>query len=152
MSITFRAKHKSGFWVEAPLTPFTFPGGEAHIKMAEGIYLDDYTHYMADVRGHDPQDLFMLSMWAQVVHKIPGAKMTVILPYLPAARADRGDARAHHRRGVGGAHPHPGPRRSEVVTGTPDVHFVHNRDALGVGWKSRPAVARRDAPRYNGRH
>ncbi|UDL15958.1 phosphoribosyl pyrophosphate transferase [Microbacterium phage Pumpernickel] len=90
MTITFRAKHKSGYWTEAPTSAFTFPGGEAHIKMDEGVFMDDFTHYLADVRGHDPQDLFMLSMWAQVVHKIPGADMTVILPYLPAARADRG--------------------------------------------------------------
>lgn len=90
MTIKFRAKHKSGFTVESPLKPFTFPGGEAHIKIPEGFDLKDYTHHIAVLTGHDPQDLFLLSMWAQVLETDPDSRYSVVLPYLPAARADRG--------------------------------------------------------------
>lgn len=91
MSIAFRAKHKTGFWVDAPLHPFNFPAGEAHIKIDEGFKPEDYTHFVADIRGQDPQDLFHLAMWENVLTGLgaEGEKI-VFLPYLPAARADRG--------------------------------------------------------------
>lgn len=92
MTIKFRAKHKSGFVVDSPLTPFTFPGGEAHIKVPETFVPEDYTHHTAIITGHDPQDLFLASMYSQLLleeseHEVHFA---LILPYLPAARADRG--------------------------------------------------------------
>lgn len=90
MTIQFRAKHKSGFTVESPLKPFTFPAGEAHIKIPETFKFEDYDHHIAVITGHDPQDLFHLSMWAQVLDTDPNSRYSVILPYLPAARADRG--------------------------------------------------------------
>jgi len=84
------------------LTPFTFPAGEAHIKGFDTLNLDSYEYFVADVRGHDPQDLFLLALWSQGLDELfeSGAnpfdpnteypKRYVMLPYLPAARADRG--------------------------------------------------------------
>lgn len=97
MTITFHAKHKSGFTVHV-LEPFTFPGGEAHIKGFDTLKVEDYEYFVADIRGHDPQDLFHLAMWANGLDSLgervygSGNYPTkyVILPYLPAARADRG--------------------------------------------------------------
>lgn len=93
--IKFQAKHKSGFTVDV-LEPFTFPAGEAHIKGFESLNLDDYEYFIADVRGHDPQDLFHLNMWASGLDELvatgdPNYPVKyVILPYIPGARADRG--------------------------------------------------------------
>lgn len=92
MTIKFRAKHKSGFWVDLPLTPFTFPAGEAHIKGFEDFKPEEYTKIVADIRGkHNPQDLFHLAELSQGI-SIAGseAELHVFLPYLPAARSDRG--------------------------------------------------------------
>lgn len=95
MAVLFRAKHKSGYWVDSPLKPVTFPAGEAHIHVPDTFKVSDYTHHLADVRGHDPLDLFMVSMWADVLTTLRVEKwkefgITVSLPYLPGARADRG--------------------------------------------------------------
>lgn len=88
MTISFRAKTTQGWTVDSPLTPFWFPGGEAHIKGVdeqEGAF----AYQIADIRGADPRDLIMASMWGQAV-RARGEKSVLLLPYLPAARADRG--------------------------------------------------------------
>lgn len=104
MTIKLRAKHLSGFWVDAPFSPFTFPAGEAHIKFPETFDYGSYTHFVADIRGHDPQDLFHLAMLSDALDHYgylntysktskngnKYAPLTVFLPYLPGARADRG--------------------------------------------------------------
>lgn len=94
MTITFKAKHKSGFTVDV-LEPFTFPAGEAHIKGFDTLNVDDYDYFFADVRGHDPQDLFHLAMWSNGLDSSTKSDGTIprkylILPYIPGARADRG--------------------------------------------------------------
>jgi ribose-phosphate pyrophosphokinase len=93
MSITLRGKHRSGFTVDV-LEAFTFPAGEAHIKGFDTLKVEDYEYFIADIRGHDPQDLFHLNMWAAgldafgtVATGFP--KKYVLLPYIPGARADR---------------------------------------------------------------
>lgn len=92
MTIRFRATHKSGFAVESPLQPFTFPGGEAHIKIPESFKFEDYTHHTIIITGQNPQDLFLASMFSQVLLQDPNkdSDFSLVLPYLPAARADRG--------------------------------------------------------------
>lgn len=94
MTIRFRAKHKSGYLVDV-LTPFTFPAGEAHIKAPENFNVKDYKYFIADIRGHNPQDLFHLAMWADFLDgQGPETEdyptKYVFLPYIPGARADRG--------------------------------------------------------------
>lgn len=96
MTIKFQAKHKSGFTVDHPLTPFTFPAGEAHIKGDEKFVAADYKYSIADLRGHDPQDLFHLAMFNETlvesaVDEGVDAPLVILLPYLPGARADRGN-------------------------------------------------------------
>lgn len=100
MTISFRSRRLDGTWDETSLQPFTFPAGEAHIKIAEDFDPDNYNHFVADIRGHVPQDLFHLGMWQSVVdskgfidsdtNKDNFPEKTVILPYIPGARADRG--------------------------------------------------------------
>lgn len=88
MTISFRAKTTQGWTVDSPLKPFWFPGGEAHIKGVdeqEGAF----EYQIADIRGSDPRDLIMASMWGQAV-RARDEKAVLLLPYLPAARADRG--------------------------------------------------------------
>jgi len=88
MSLTFRTKTKEGWTVDSVLTPFTFPAGEAHIKGAER--LQPAVYQLADLRGYDSHELFQLAMWGNV-NWATGAKRVLLLPYLPGARADRGE-------------------------------------------------------------
>ena len=97
MTIHLQGKHKSGFTVDVA-EPFTFPAGEAHIKGLDILKIEDYEYFLVDIRGHSPQDLFHLALFAdgitelskvlQGIDDIP--ELYVLLPYLPAARADRG--------------------------------------------------------------
>jgi ribose-phosphate pyrophosphokinase len=101
MTISFHAKHKNGFYLQ-PLEQFTFPAGEAHIKGFDKLVLGDYEYFFADVRGHSPQDLFHLALWANGLREKrieedtasgkhgPMPVYHVLMPYLPAARSDRG--------------------------------------------------------------
>ena len=96
MTITFHSRRLDGTWDKDSLQPFSFPAGEAHIKIAEGFKLSDYDHFVADVRGHNPQDLFHLALWENIVDSEGDVEenifpeKTIFLPYIPAARADRG--------------------------------------------------------------
>jgi ribose-phosphate pyrophosphokinase len=89
MTLTFRAHVRdTNLTIDSPLEPFWFPGGEPHIKNVDK-QVGDFDYQIADLRGADPRDMFMLAMWSQVVME-RGEKMVLFLPYLPAARADRG--------------------------------------------------------------
>jgi ribose-phosphate pyrophosphokinase len=97
MTIRFQAKHVSGFTVDAPFEAFNFPAGEAHIKLKEGLHetLGEYEYFIADVRGYNPQDLFHLAMWSDLLRTYANdhgatVDLRLIMPYLPGARADRG--------------------------------------------------------------
>lgn len=87
MTITFRAKTAQGWTIDSPLTPFIFPDGAAHIKGADSE--TEYQYQIADVRGLDHDDLFMLSVWSETCEQ-RGERKVLILPYLPGARMDRG--------------------------------------------------------------
>lgn len=90
MTIKFQAKHKSGFIINSPLTPFIFPDGAAHVKGADlDTYEDNLEYQIADVRGLSHDDLFTLAMWANACDE-RGEDKVLILPYLPGARMDRG--------------------------------------------------------------
>ena len=89
MTITFRAKTKEGFTVDSPLQPFFFPDGAAHVKGGDDFNPEPYEYQLADIRGLDHSDLFVLAMWENVCTQY-GQKKVVLLPYLPGARADRG--------------------------------------------------------------
>ncbi|QGH75821.1 ribose-phosphate pyrophosphokinase [Gordonia phage Syleon] len=73
-----------------PIKPFQFPGGEWHIDITKAG-LDDgrYYRWIADVKGGSPDELVIASMLADIA--IERAEVsTLLIPYLPAARADRG--------------------------------------------------------------
>lgn len=85
MTITFHAR-SHGFHVLSSVTPFTFPGGETHFK---GTVPEDEDGSYCVIRGVDANDFIAAAMWAQVIHAA-GKSVTVYVPYLPGARADRG--------------------------------------------------------------
>ena len=93
--IKFQGKHKSGFTVDLPVSPFTFPAGEAHIKGLDALDVTDYDYFITDIRGHNPQDLFHATLFVDGVSELDfeagvSSEHYLLLPYLPAARADRG--------------------------------------------------------------
>lgn len=90
--ITFKAKATDGEIIRSVFQPFTFPAGEAHVKIETRR-----THERVEIAIVQPDakslhdDLMMLSMWANAItHTAPGIKTVVIMPYFPGARADRG--------------------------------------------------------------
>lgn len=100
MTISFHSRRLDGTWDTESLKPFTFPAGESHVKGFDGFDTSNYDLFVADIRGHNPGDLFTAALWSDSLldawvqnDDIAVAKPTVlIMPYLPAARADRGFA------------------------------------------------------------
>lgn len=70
---------------------FKFPGGELHLKDIKELWGDGYkdTIWIADVRGADVEDLVVAGLLADVARE-HNQQFVLMLPYLPAARADRG--------------------------------------------------------------
>jgi ribose-phosphate pyrophosphokinase len=89
MSIKFRAKTKVGFTVDLPFETFTYPAGEAEIKVTGDFDPSIYEYFIADVRGYDSHTLFHLAMFSELVDDY-GIDWNLFLPYIPGARADRG--------------------------------------------------------------
>lgn len=77
---------------------FQFPGGEWHLRNIPEIKLEwGKVTYIASVHGADPNDLVKAALWRDVASKLnftspqrKDADFVLVLPYLPAARADRG--------------------------------------------------------------
>lgn len=67
---------------------FHFPGGEVHLKDV-GDHRSPTTAWIADVRFHNADDLVAAAQLANVAHSHQ-APFVLFLPYLPAARADKG--------------------------------------------------------------
>jgi ribose-phosphate pyrophosphokinase len=70
--------------IESSVEPFQFPGGEWHLRIPTSE-----TPSHARVTGCDANDLIALGLWADWVRSL-GHRAIAHLPYLPAARADRG--------------------------------------------------------------
>jgi ribose-phosphate pyrophosphokinase len=88
MSIEFWGRAPSGHLVRTNFKPFQFPGGEWHITKEDII---EYIEYFAVVRGASTDDLMVAAMWADLLMATTHARRHLFLPYLPAARADRGE-------------------------------------------------------------
>jgi ribose-phosphate pyrophosphokinase len=91
--IQFKAKTHNGEIIKSALSPFSFPAGEAHIKREDRRELEPteiavITPSAASM--HD--DLFALAAWSDYIYRQGGlsVKQVLVLPYAPAARADRG--------------------------------------------------------------
>lgn len=86
MSIHFQAQMPSGWKATSAIRTMRFPGGEVSLVIPEA--LDEKPAY-ATVTGADPVDYLALGLWADYAHQL-GHRAVALLPYLPAARADRG--------------------------------------------------------------
>ncbi|NYF13600.1 ribose-phosphate pyrophosphokinase [Pseudoclavibacter sp. JAI123] len=86
MSIHFQAQMPSGWKATSAIRTMRFPGGEVSLVVPDS--LEEVPAY-ATVTGADPSDLVTLGMWADYTHGL-GHRAVALLPYLPAARADRG--------------------------------------------------------------
>lgn len=92
MTLTFKAREANGEIINSALSAFTFPAGEKHTKRNYDRELQP-----VEIAIFQPSpdsihnDLFELAMWADYLagedHEI---KSVLIMPYMPAARADRG--------------------------------------------------------------
>ncbi|AOE43694.1 phosphoribosyl pyrophosphate transferase [Gordonia phage Bantam] len=73
-----------------PLHVFRFPGGEWHIDVDKSN-LDGTTKYrwIAEVRGASAEDLVVANLMADTARQFLEERF-LLIPYLPAARADRG--------------------------------------------------------------
>lgn len=67
---------------------FQFPGGELHLRDVER-FEGEPVQLIADIRGAEPEDLITAALYAEVAQAY-WWPLVVMLPYLPAARADRG--------------------------------------------------------------
>lgn len=87
MAIQLFAKTNPGWWIKSGIELFTFPGGEPHAK-------DDGSSraqaQLAVVTQPTMADLWSLVAWAKVV-RARDEKIWLALPYVPFARADRGE-------------------------------------------------------------
>lgn len=81
---------------------FQFPGGEWHLRDIPKFCgypeqdEDRPVTLIADIRGADPNDIVKAALWADVAHRANFTspmrldhKFVLMVPYLPAARADR---------------------------------------------------------------
>lgn len=73
---------------------FQFPGGEWHLRDIPEIPLDQgAVTFIADWRGADLNDLVKAALWADVARRNIDSwdtRFVLMMPYTPAARADRG--------------------------------------------------------------
>lgn len=84
VTIHFHIQTTTGLTLDAA-TPFQFPGGEWHLKDISA----DLGVFIADVRFSSADDLVKAALFADVALHL-GQPFVLLLPYLPAARADRG--------------------------------------------------------------
>lgn len=89
MTLKFYSKSEKGWVMDSIFEAMTFPGGEPHIKVKSAIDPSKFQYQIADLRGANSHDLMTLAMWADLCMS-RGERRVLILPYLPGARADRG--------------------------------------------------------------
>ncbi len=89
MTVYLKAHVDGRGTINGAAEPFRFPGGEWHLKKIVPEF-DATTTYIADVRGGTPDELMLAGMLADVAHERE-MWFVLLLPYLPAARADRGE-------------------------------------------------------------
>lgn len=91
MSIELYTRTKGGWLVRPDIEFFQFPGGEWHLRGSD--YSDFQAHY-AVVHGGSADDIVKLLLWQDFLADRNDyeaqLKLHAFVPYLPAARADRG--------------------------------------------------------------
>lgn len=93
--ITFKAKTDNGSFLRSTFSQMTFPAGEAHLKMDPTIGIRDHEIAIVQFTPESMHaDLFALEMWMQAIDIADlGTRTSVLMPYLPGARADKGSPR-----------------------------------------------------------
>lgn len=86
VSITFQTQRADGALVDS-YREFAFPGGELHLSLPDP---HDAPLERARITGCTSDDLVLLNLWADAVRQAGTACTVAQIPYLPAARADRG--------------------------------------------------------------
>lgn len=86
MTLTFAQLSDNGILEPSFINAINFPAGEAHVAVSNEAIVHDH---VAILQGADSNELMQLSMWANAAHN-SGSKPTLLLPYLPGARQDRG--------------------------------------------------------------
>jgi ribose-phosphate pyrophosphokinase len=89
MTVELSTRIGPGYFTTPTFEAMNFPAGEAHIKLVRENDGKGPLTEVARTYGHTGQDLMTLAMWANAAHT-RGAKTVLLMPYLPAARADRG--------------------------------------------------------------
>lgn len=72
--------------------PFSFPGGEQDLKWNSWIGVDNPVTWVVDLRGASAEELMTAGMVADIACT-DFQNSVLFLPYLPAARADKGKPR-----------------------------------------------------------
>lgn len=85
MAIEFFAQQTDGSVAPSAIEPFRFPGGEWHLRLPA----EPETPAYALITGCTADDLVLLGLWADSARQA-GHRAVARIPYLPAARADRG--------------------------------------------------------------
>lgn len=68
----------------------TFPGGELHLQLQiEEDSVTDDAHLVLAARYNTPADIIKVVLAADAARRLGFAKMSLIMPYFPAARQDR---------------------------------------------------------------
>jgi ribose-phosphate pyrophosphokinase len=86
MTLTFAQLTTNGTLEPSFINAINFPAGEAHVAVSNEAIVHDH---VALLQGADSNELMQLAMWANAAHN-SGTKPTLLLPYLPGARQDRG--------------------------------------------------------------
>lgn len=88
MTISFKSFVPGMGTFNSVAEPFQFPGGEWHLRNIH-TYRNSRVTWIADVRGADPNDIVKAALLAaHAAYRMQ--TFVLMLPYLPAARADRG--------------------------------------------------------------
>lgn len=88
MSVHFKVKTTNDY-KRGAAEPFQFPGGEWHLRKLPEVN-DPSAVWIADVRGANLDELMQAALFADVAHQRQ-QPFVLMLPYLPAARSDRGE-------------------------------------------------------------
>lgn len=76
--------------IESKIEPFKFPGGEWHLKLPDTNETPLYAFVSFDPKNSElTTELIVLGLWVDWCHSL-NSKAIILMPYLPAARADRG--------------------------------------------------------------
>lgn len=89
--ISFKALDANGELINSKMKPFTYPAGEVSIKFSDNLEMqkNELAIIQTDA-GSLHNDIFQYLMWEGCL-SIKDSVSTLVLPYVPGAREDRGE-------------------------------------------------------------